>query len=204
MTTTSSSPWLKILSLLLLLLGLVAVGLWQWSEHQAAVEHRRLGEEADSRVAACQADSAETVARLTEREAESVARAFTSGSYPAILGGDRSAVDAAIGQLVQLPQVAFVHVLGADGAILATSDRKVKETGDAGEVGEWARSVDRFTSRAGATRGVTEVAVPVDGAGARVAVVVVGYGTEAEVPLHEPATEPPAATPAKPDTAGDV
>ena len=51
---------------------------------------------------------------------------------------------------------------------------------------------------------MTEVAVPVDGAGARVAVVVVGYGTEAEVPLHEPATEPPAATPAKPDTAGDV
>lgn len=204
--TTSGSSWLKFLRLVLLLLGLVAAGLWQWSERSAAGERVRLTEEADARVAACEASSAATVARLAAGEAEAVARAFTSGINPQVLAGDRSAVDTAIGQLVQLSKVAFVHVVGADGNVLATSDRKVKETGTAGEVGDWARSVEHVTSRDSTTRGMVEVAVPVDGAGARVAVVVVGYQTDgkaAALPSAESEAESPEAATA-PETTGEV
>jgi hypothetical protein len=139
--------------------------------------------------------------------AETVARAFTSGIKPAVLAADRSSLDAAIGDLLQIPAVDFVHVLEAEGGVLATSDRKVAETGGAGALGEWARSADTFTSRPGTAEGVTEVAVPIQGAGAKLAVAVVGYHTNAlAAPDAAPmaSSEPEAGDSADEGPAGDV
>ncbi|MDY7094154.1 MAG: hypothetical protein SX243_14385 [Acidobacteriota bacterium] len=192
MANKGSSLW-KFLSLLLLLAAVALAALWQWSEHRGAEQVAQVEEEAAEQLAARDVEHAAAVGALSVTTAETVARAFTSGIKPAVLAADRSSVDAAIGDLLQISEVDFVHVLSAEGGVFATSDRKVAETGGAGALGDWARSADTFTSRAGAAAGVTEVAVPIQGAGARLAVAVVGYHTGAltsPAAAAEPMAEP--------------
>lgn len=207
MTATGSS-WLKILCIVLLVLLLAALGLWQWGERQAEERLAEAERAAAARLTSAEAEAGLALARVASRAAESAARAFAAGIEPAVLVGDRSAVDGAIGGLLQVDEIESVHVLSAEGGVLASSDRKLVETGDAGALAEWALSVDAVASRPGAADGVTQIAVPLAGAGERVAVVVVAYrsgvlargGTPASAG-QEPLATPPRDEPAEP---GDV
>jgi len=165
--------------LIIVVLGLLAYGIWQWQESR---RNRELSEQA----ATCEGE----IGTLTERaefwarglaasEAEAAFRAFLAGVSPALLAGRTESAEQAATQLLSLPGVDFVHILRPDGELIYTSDAKLTATGSGVAPDSWALTVEELTTRAGETRGVTELASPVLGPEGPVAVLWLGYRTDA-------------------------
>jgi len=127
------------------------------------------------------------IAALAKDEAEGVFRAFAAGIQPALASGNRDAVDAAVGQFLQAPGVAFIHVLQPDGGVISSSDRKAVSTGSAGPRSAWALQATELTVREGDLAGTTEVASPVPGVAGPVAVIWLGYNTDQLLQSTRPA-----------------
>ena len=85
-----------------------------------------------------------------------------------------------------LPWVSFVHVLTPDGQVLSSSDRRLMATGQADERAKWALSAEELLVRQ-AAEGVTELAMPVRGVSEPVAVLWLGYRTDALMAQTRPA-----------------
>lgn len=163
--------------LVLVVLAAVGWGLYTWTERDwrdrlAAAEESRRSELAEVR-----RDRAASEGRQMLREAEAVARAFASGIQSQALAGRYEAVENAVGQLLLLPRVVFVHVLAPDGAVLASSDRKLVATGEAGPRAEWALGAGELATRPELETGVTEVAVPLRGVSGPGAILWMAYET---------------------------
>ena len=176
--------------LVLLLLGAVGWGLWQWSERRWQSRLTEREESLRSELAAERRSVEEAKKRLLEIEAEAVGRAFAAGIRGEVAAERQEAVDAAVGELLRLPSVTFVHVLDRGAGVIATSDRKLVATGRAGPKASWALAATEVSRRAGAAPGTVEVTVPIGGEPE--AVLWMGY---------EPASggsAPPAAAPAEP------
>lgn len=161
--------------LIILLLILAAAGIWWWKDSQAAdaaAEAERAHTEA---LAAETARSEEWAATLAASEALAVFRAFAAGIQPMVLSGDGETLDQAVGGLLELPSVDFVHIVGADGAILASSDRKMTTTGSLAAEDRWILETAEIREREGAEPGTREIAAPVVGAAGPRAYVWLGY-----------------------------
>jgi hypothetical protein len=179
--------------LMIALAGALVWGAWGWQEGR----RKRALSEATERHAAEVADlkaKAEFWAdALAAGEAQAVFRAFHAGIAPDVYTGRTESVEMAAVSLLDLPGIEFVHLLRPAGEVLYSSDAKLVAEGKAGERGAWAVSTIEPTSRAGATRGVTEVAAPITGPGGPVAYLWLGYRTEQAKEEVRPETlKPPA------------
>ncbi|MCH9650380.1 MAG: hypothetical protein K0U98_19260 [Deltaproteobacteria bacterium] len=178
--STTGSKLMKFALILLLLTSLVLAGLWQWRVHQ---EEKRVAEavaEAQELLEAAQVDLAKAQESSAAQEAVVVTQAFAAGIYPQVVTGRRDDLDLAVRELVHLDDIVFVHLLGLEGEVVATSDQKLAETGEIGPRVQWALEVEELTHQPGATAGTVEVAVPIEAAGSQIGVVLVGYDVQME------------------------
>lgn len=155
------------------LLLLVAGGIW-WAKDGQVTTAR---EEAESRVAEAVREAEGWAAELVNGEAEAVARTFAAGIAPQVLAERQETVDQAVVGLLEVPGVIFVHVLTPDGGVIASSDRKLMATGQAGAEAGWALASSGLITRAGNRPGVLELAAPVVGATEPRGYLWLGYDT---------------------------
>lgn len=177
------------------LLALAVIGVWQWWQSRLDQTVSRISEEGEARLAAVRAEMSGKIDSLASGQAEAVFRAFAAGVQPAVLGGRQDSIDLAVGQLLELPGVAFVHVLKPDGTVIASSNRKFAALGNAGERSRWALSVGELTERPGELSGTTELAAPIQGASGPVAYLWIAYETpepaiSSSAPQPAPAPSP--------------
>jgi hypothetical protein len=157
MSTARRVMWEGII---LVVLVVAAAGAYKVMERgwrqQILDEHQRSVAE----LAAFRNGAAELGESMARRQTEAVLRAFAAGVQPSLLAGKDDAVDTALGQLLELDGVVFVHVLRPDGSVVATSDRKLMTTGEAGARGRWALQAPGFAMRDGKVAGTTEAVLP--------------------------------------------
>lgn len=176
--------------LIILLLILAAVGIWMWKDHQRTVALADAEEACAARVEGVVAAGEEWAAALADGEAEAAFRAFAAGVHPLILRNNADALYQAVGALLELPGVAFVHVVAPDGAVLASSDRKLLTTGQVGEAGTWVLTTADLEVRDGEVEGLQELAAPVIGATGPAGFLWLGYETGGAVEEARPRSWP--------------
>lgn len=160
----------------LVLLGVLA-GAWWWNDRQAERELEELRTTMESRVAAVQREAREQSAALHRSEARAAFRSFAAGIAPSVLAKRGEGLDQAVGGLLEVPGVVFVHVIQADGAVLATSDRKLATLDNATEYAQWALGSTKLTVRESEREGVLELAAPVVGPTGPAGYLWMGYDT---------------------------
>jgi hypothetical protein len=163
--------------LVILLVGVLIWGVWVWQEGRREHELAEAAERHAAEVADLKAKAEFWAEALAAGEAQAVFRAFQAGIAPDLLAGRPESVEMAAVTLLGLPGIEFVHVLRPGGEVLYSSDAKLVAEGTAGERGAWALAAAEPTARAGATRGVTEIAAPLTGAAGPVACLWLGYRT---------------------------
>jgi hypothetical protein len=189
--------------LALVVLAAVGYGFWTWSDYRWQQRVGDVDRQLRGELAAERESSAEALARRRAREGEMVGRAFAAGIRTAVAAGRREAVDAAVGELLRIPGVVFAHVLERDGGVIATSDRKLVTTGQAGPRAAWALAAREVAVRPGDGPETTEVAVPVAEGDAGAAVLWIAYDLGmAASPAETPAPEAPR-VPEVPETEGE-
>jgi hypothetical protein len=169
---------LGIEAIVIVLLALAILGVWWWRGHVAENEVTTLRTTQEEEVRALRNESSQWAGRLATGEAEAVFRAFAAGIAQQVLPGGDPNLDQAVGGLLELPGVAFVHVLGPDGTVLATSDRKLSVTGRAGDDARWALESTDLVTRASRQPGVTELAAPIVGSAGAAGYLWMGYETQ--------------------------
>lgn len=171
---------------IIVILALIAVGAWFYKDYEAAREMERVNREHTAWVDELRLAATGWAESLSEREAEAAFRAFAAGVAPTLLAGRNDTVDQAVGGLLELSGIAFVHVLGPDGEVLASSDRKLMTAGTVGERATWVLASDQVTTRPSERRGLLELAAPVVGSSGPVAYLWMGYDVEEGVEATRP------------------
>jgi hypothetical protein len=166
--------WEAVIALLLLA---VIWGGWKWSAVHTASQLAARQAVHDKATAALRDGCSAWASRLAESQAEAVFRAFAAGLQPAVMAGREEAVLQAKNRLLELPQVAFVHLLAPDGSVMVSSDEKYTTTGHADDRAAWALATRDLTVRTGDLPGTTEVAAPILGSNGPVAILWLGYKT---------------------------
>lgn len=183
-----SGKRLGIEAIIIGLLVLAIAGIWWWRGHAAGEEIEQLRADRDEQVSVLSGDALRWAGRLSAGEAEAVFRAFAAGVAPQILPGGEPNLDLAVGGLLELPAVDFVHVLAPDGTVLATSDRKLATTGRIGEAERWALGSDDLIRRASSQPGVTELAAPIVGSAGPAGYLWMGYRTQQVMDSSRPSS----------------
>lgn len=165
--------------LTVLALVLVAAGIWFFMSRGKTNAVAAEQAACEQRVAALTAAGDSWAGALAAGQAEAAFRAFAAGVYPLVLrGGQSDGLNQAIGAVLEIPGVTFVHLLGADGTVLASSDRKLTTTGRVGEAGAWVLSATELVSKAGEVPGTVEMGAPVVGASGPTGYLWMGYAVD--------------------------
>ncbi|MEM8930124.1 MAG: hypothetical protein AAGE94_03055 [Acidobacteriota bacterium] len=173
-------------------LALAVLLVWFWGERQLVTQTEKLTADYEAQLEAQRLALATDRERRADHEAVAVFRAFAAGVQSAILAGRADAVDSAVGELLEVPGVVAVHVLRADGSVVATSDRKLATTGSLDERDAWVLEISGLVSKRGRIDGTREVASAIRGAAG---------GRELIYLVYEPGAEAPAPiTPVAPQT----
>ncbi|HEX5759788.1 MAG TPA: hypothetical protein VF121_11385 [Thermoanaerobaculia bacterium] len=156
---------------------LIFLAVWGVSRGRAERERERLAAGHETALAEAQRACEARAERLAASEAEAVFRAFAAGIQGSALGRQKGMLDMAKGVLLQLPHVAFVHVLAPDGAVLTSSNEKYAVAGRADGRASWALGARQLQKRRGDLPGTVEIAAPFQGASGRTAVLWMAYKT---------------------------
>ncbi|MEM8995145.1 MAG: hypothetical protein AAGF23_10190 [Acidobacteriota bacterium] len=145
--------------LVLALIGAAGYGAWWWLgiQHGGDLQEQKdqLTREHQTELQEAQA----AVAAALSSEATAAAVAFRAGIQSLAVDGRWAEVDAAALELLELPGVAFVHILAGDGTVKVSSDRKMLATGQAGPRAKWALEADGVVQRT-TQRQTLEIATP--------------------------------------------
>lgn len=179
--------------LIILVAILLAAGIWWWKDHEAsqAVEAAETAQR--QAVAQITADGESWARSLAISESQAAFRAFAAGIQPLILSGNTETLNQAVGGLLELPGIDFVHILGDGGAVLASSDRKLTTTGQLDADSTWVLETSKVVEREGDAPGTREIAAPVVGAAGPRAYLWMGYDTGSLLSQTRPADWPAAA-----------
>lgn len=169
-----------------LVLVIAIFGVWWWTDRQATQEMEALRQETDARIAEAREQARSWADSLAQSEAEAAFRSFAAGIAPSVLA-QRNDLDQAVGGLLDLPGIVFVHVIGADGSVMATSDRKVGSLENASEYARWALGATKVTRRESERGGVLELAAPVVGSTGPAGYLWMGYDTGQVLEATRPA-----------------
>lgn len=176
-------------------LVLAVVGVWKTMGNRAEAERAEIESTWQARAAAAEADAARWTEALSRGEAEAVFRAFAAGVHPLVLPGRGDALDQAVAGLLELPAVQGVHVLAADGRVLASSDRKLVTTGTLDARDSWVLATSDLTVTDGDRPGVLQLAAPVVGPAGPAGFVWMAYDIERARTAARPAAPAEAAGP---------
>ncbi len=168
---------------------LVAVaGVWWFKDRGAESERERLEAAWQEQVAAAEATTGSWTEALAAGEATAVFRAFAAGIHPLVLPERADSLDQAVAALLELPAVEGVHVVAADGRILASSDRKLETTGRLDERDAWILETAALTTREGDRAGVVQLAAPIVGPAGPAGYLWLAYDSEAAREAARPAS----------------
>lgn len=177
--------------LIIAVLVLALIGVWWFMGRRAESEQAALGADWQARLAAAEASADRQAAAQARGEAEAVFRAFAAGVHPLVLPERGDALDQAVAGLLELPAVAGVHVIAADGRVLASSDRKVLTTGRLDEREAWVLGTSELVVREGDRAGVLQLAAPVVGPSGPAGFVWLAYDVERVRTEASPLAPPP-------------
>ncbi len=161
-------------ALLLILIGFAA---WSSSRRRAEEELAQQRGQHESAAAQTRQECEARAERLATSEATAVFRAFAAGIQGSALGQQKAMLEQAKRALLQLPHVAFVHVLTPDGKVLTSSNEKYAVAGSSDSRAAWALQAADLRTRPGDLPGTLEIAAPFQGASGRIAVLWLGYKT---------------------------
>ena len=184
---------LGIEALIIAVLLVALIGVWWFMDRRAASERERLEAAWEARTAAAEAETARWTEALAAGEATAVFRAFAAGIHPQVLPERRDSLDQAVAALLELPAVEGVHVLAADGRVLASSDRKLQATGRLDDRDAWVLETTALDAREGARAGVVQLASPIVGPAGPAGFLWLAYDTEAARGATRPMAPPEAA-----------
>ena len=162
---------------IILVLVVAIFGIWWWMDRQATQQAEDLRQEMESRVAETRETARGWADDLARSEAEAAFRSFAGGIAPTVLAKRTDDLSQAVGGLLEMPGIIFVHVIGADGSVLATSDRKLATLENASEQARWALGASKLTTRESERGGVMELAAPVVGPTGAAGYLWMGYDT---------------------------
>lgn len=177
-----SAKRLGIEALLILVLAAVGAGIWWLKDRQMASRERAC----ESRLAALADDASSWARAVAAGEAETAFRAFAAGVAPAVLAGRQDTLEQAKKSLLEIPGVSFIHILAADGSVLASSDEKLTVTGKVGPDAAWVLATNGLARRSGGRPGTVELAAPVVGPTGPVGFLWMGYETGRAVEKTRP------------------
>lgn len=204
MAASPNTKRLLIEIAVVLVVALVGFTAWWWCARQSERSARELAVDYEARIATVRQNCEFWAASMAAQQAEAVLRAFAAGAYPSLMA-DRPGeeLDVTIGALLELPGVQFAHLMGPEGEVLASSDRKFTIMGELGERADWALGVTELASRQADRAGVVELAAPILSTAGTEAILWLGYDTQGVMescrpePLadeaaaaEEPATDP--------------
>ena len=109
------------------------------------------------------------------------------GIHPLVLPERADTLDQAVAALLELPAVEGVHVVAADGRVLASSDRKLETTGVLDERDRWVLATTELTTREGDRPGVVQLAAPIVGPAGPAGYLWLAYDAEAAREAARPA-----------------
>lgn len=159
------------------LLLLLAWTTWSLTRRSGERQRAELVARQESTLEATRQQAELRAARMAEGEARAVFRAFAAGIQASAVGQQKGMLNMAKTNLLQLPYVAFVHVLTPDGQILTTSNGKYEVAGRVDGRADWALAATELVTRPGDLPGTLEIAAPFQGASGRAAVLWMGYKT---------------------------
>lgn len=177
-----SAKRLGVEALLVILLALCAAGIWWWKDRESAARER----EWETRLDLVRQEAGKWAAELAAGEARAVFASFAAAIAPPVLLERSESVDQAVVGLLQLPAVVFVHVLGPEGTVIASSDRKLMAAGQAGEAARWALASENLETRPSDRTGVLELAAPIAGPAGPEAYLWMGYDVSTPVEKTRP------------------
>lgn len=181
---------LAIEALVVLVLVGIVFGVWWWQKRQATQRVEEVQQEMQAQIEDVRSRAQQHAEALARSEAEAVFRAFAGGIAPSVLAGRPDDLDQAVGGLLDLPGIIFVHVIDEDGSVLATSDRKLRALENATEYAQWALQTSRLTTRQSEREGLLELAAPVVGPAGPAGYLWIGYDTGRVLEATRPADVP--------------
>ena len=161
-------------------LGALAIaamfGVWKLQEWRAGKQLAELEAGHRAELAEHTAETERWAAELGYQQAELVFQSFAAGIRGDLEAGRIEDVTTAIDLMIRLDPVLFVHVLGPDGTVLGTTDRKLEITGESDERARWALESSELVVRTGLDQ-LVEIAGPitVDEDQRKLAVLWLGY-----------------------------
>lgn len=176
--------------LIIAVLVLALVGLWWYMDHRAEAGRAELEADWQVRVDVAEAAAERWTEALARSEAEAVFRAFAAGVHPLVLPGRGDTLDQAVAGLLELSAVEGVHVVGADGRVLASSDRKVLTTGRLDERDSWVLATSDLEVTEGDRPGVLQLAAPIFGPAGPAGFLWLAYDVEQARAETRPAAPP--------------
>lgn len=178
-----------------LVVALIGWGAWWWSDRQSGRRVAEVSADYQARIETVRQNCEVWAASMAAEQAEAVLRSFAAGAYPSLMGAPAEAtgenLDVAIGALLELPGVEFAHLLGADGQVITSSDRKFTILGEVGERADWALGVTELTSRRGDRAGTVELAAPILSTAGAEAILWMSYDTAGVMESCRPETLDP-------------
>lgn len=176
--------------------ALIGWGAWWWCARQSDRRVDEVTADYEARIETVRQNCEVWAASMAAEQAEAVLRAFAAGAYPSLMSapadGSGESLDVAIGALLELPGVDFAHLLGSDGRVITSSDRKFTILGDAPDRADWALGVTELTSRRGDRAGTVELAAPILSTAGTEAILWLSYDTAGVMESCRPETLDPA------------
>lgn len=172
-----------------LLLVLIGFGVWSSSRRSAKQELAQQQAEHEGAADQMRQECEARAEKLAASEATSVFRAFAAGIQGSAMGQQKALLEQAKRALLQLPRVAFVHVLAPDGKVLTSSNEKYAVAGRVDDRAAWSLQASDLQTRSGDLPGTMEIAAPFQAASGHVAVLWLGYKTQELLAPSEGAAE---------------
>ncbi|MDH3743624.1 MAG: hypothetical protein OES47_00815 [Acidobacteriota bacterium] len=111
----------------------------------------------------------------TNSEAKAAFRAFSAGIQPAAAARWGRFLNATKTELLNQPNVVFVHLMTPSGRVLMSSDEDYTKSGRVDDRADWARTTERLETRSQGEGAMLEMAAPVLDGDQPIAYLWLGY-----------------------------